>query len=34
MIKPEKRILDFENLGLGLFVHYGPFSKYEYGEWS
>ena len=30
----EQRIKDFENLGLGMFVHFGPYSMLEQGEWS
>lgn len=33
MIEPKKYILDFEALGMGLFVHYGVYSKFEQGEW-
>ncbi|AVN65036.1 hypothetical protein CG002_01500 [Mesoplasma florum] len=29
----EKRIKDFKDLGLGLFIHYGLYSRYEAGEW-
>ena len=30
----EQRILDFEKLGLGMFVHFGLYSKLGKGEWS
>lgn len=30
----EKRILDFEKLGLGMFVHFGLYSKLGKGEWA
>ena len=30
----EKRILDFEKLGLGMFVHFGPYSILGKGEWA
>jgi len=30
----EQRILDFEKLGFGLFVHFGLYSCMEEGEWS
>ena len=30
----EKRILDFEKLGLGMFVHFGPYSAIGKGEWA
>lgn len=33
-MKIEQRVLDFEKLGLGLFIHLGPYAKYEYGEWA
>jgi len=33
-MKMEQRILDFEKLGLGLFIHLGPYAKYGYGEWA
>ncbi|WP_342268719.1 alpha-L-fucosidase [Spiroplasma endosymbiont of Aspidapion aeneum] len=29
----KNRIKDFRNLGLGLFIHYGLYSKMEKGEW-
>lgn len=31
---PEKRIADFENLGLGMFVHWGIYSQMGIGEWA
>ena len=31
---PEKRIADFENLGFGLFIHWGLYSQLGRGEWS
>lgn len=34
MLKPEKRIADFEKLGFGLFVHWGLYSQLGKGEWS
>lgn len=30
----DQRVLDFERLGLGVFIHLGAYSKYEYGEWA
>lgn len=33
MITPKPYILEFEKLALGLFVHFGPYSQYEQGEW-
>ena len=30
---PEKRIADFENLGFGMFVHWGLYSQLGQGEW-
>lgn len=33
MIKAN-RILNFQKLGIGLFVHYGPSTFFEQGEWS
>ena len=30
---PEKRIKDFENMGLGLFIHFGMYSQLGCGEW-
>ncbi len=30
---PEKRIAEFENLGFGLFIHYGLYSQLGRGEW-
>ena len=30
---PEKRIADFENLGFGLFIHWGLYSQLGQGEW-
>lgn len=32
--QPKKYIKDFEELGLGLFVHYGLYSLLESGEWT
>ena len=29
----EKRIKDFENLGFGMFVHFGIYSLLGKGEW-
>lgn len=29
-----KRITDFQKLGLGLFIHYGPATFFEKGEWA
>ena len=29
----EKRILDFEEMGFGMFVHYGLYSQLGRGEW-
>jgi len=31
---PEKRISDFENLGFGMFVHWGLYSQLGVGEWT
>ncbi|MEG0570596.1 MAG: alpha-L-fucosidase, partial [Oscillospiraceae bacterium] len=31
---PVKRIADFENLGFGLFMHYGLYSQIGRGEWG
>ncbi len=31
--KAEKRIADFENMGLGMFIHYGLYSQLGRGEW-
>lgn len=33
MLVPEKRIERFENLGFGLFVHWGLYSQLGKGEW-
>ncbi len=30
---PEKRIADFENMGFGMFIHYGLYSQMGQGEW-
>lgn len=30
---PEKRILEFERLGFGMFIHYGLYSQLARGEW-
>lgn len=30
---PEKRITDFENLGFGMFIHWGLYSQLGKGEW-
>lgn len=30
---PEKRIADFENLGFGMFIHWGLYSQLGRGEW-
>ena len=30
----EKRIKEFEKLGLGMFVHFGLYSKLGMGEWA
>ena len=30
---PEKRIADFENLGFGMFIHWGLYSQMGQGEW-
>ncbi len=30
---PEKRITDFENLGFGMFIHWGLYSQLGEGEW-
>ena len=31
---PEKRIVEFEKLGLGMFVHWGLYSQLGAGEWA
>ena len=31
---PEKRVADFENLGFGMFVHFGLYSQLGMGEWT
>lgn len=31
---PEKRIADFENMGFGMFVHWGLYSQLGMGEWT
>ena len=30
---PEKRVAEFENLGFGMFIHYGIYSQLGQGEW-
>lgn len=30
---PEKRIAEFENMGMGLFIHWGLYSQMGCGEW-
>ena len=30
---PEKRVAEFENLGFGMFVHWGLYSELGRGEW-
>ena len=30
---PEKRILDFEEMGFGMFIHWGRYSQLGKGEW-
>ena len=30
----EQRVLDFEKLGFGMFVHFGAYSNLEKGEWA
>ena len=30
---PERRVADFENLGFGLFIHWGLYSQLGKGEW-
>lgn len=32
--EPEKRVTDFENLGFGMFVHWGLYSQLGMGEWT
>lgn len=34
MLKPEKRIENFEKMGFGLFVHWGLYSQLGMGEWT
>ena len=31
--KAEKRIAEFENMGFGMFIHYGLYSQLGRGEW-
>lgn len=33
MLVPEKRIADFEQLGFGMFIHWGLYSQIGKGEW-
>lgn len=33
MLKPAKRIEEFEKMGLGLFIHFGLYSQLGRGEW-
>ena len=33
MLKPEKRIEEFEKMGLGMFIHFGLYSQLGRGEW-
>ena len=30
----EKRVADFENLGFGMFAHWGLYSQLGMGEWT
>ncbi len=30
---PSKRVADFENMGFGMFIHYGLYALLERGEW-
>ena len=30
----ERRIKEFENLGFGMFVHFGLYSVHGRGEWA
>ena len=30
---PEKRVAEFENLGFGMFIHWGLYSQLGRGEW-
>ena len=32
--QPSERILKYEQLGMGLYVHWGLFSQLEKGEWA
>ena len=34
MLKPIKRIADFEKMGFGMFVHWGLYSQLGKGEWT
>lgn len=34
MVKPSKRVENFENMGFGMFVHWGLYSQLGMGEWS
>lgn len=31
---PEKRVAEFEEMGFGIFVHWGLYSQLEQGEWT
>ncbi|WP_300350680.1 alpha-L-fucosidase [Clostridium sp.] len=34
MLKPEKRIKDFEEMAFGMFIHWGLYSIHGKGEWA
>ena len=34
MVKPEKRVEEFEKMGFGMFVHWGLYSQLGMGEWT
>ena len=30
---PDKRVAEFENMGFGMFIHFGLYSQMGQGEW-
>ena len=34
MIKPQERVVKFEKMAFGLFVHWGLYSQLGMGEWT
>lgn len=34
MVKPSKRVEQFEKMGFGMFVHWGLYSQLGMGEWT